>query len=227
MVLNTRVALIALAGIMQATTITAQVKLPSIGEMRPLLYGFALECVDCQPGGRGRGGRGSGSGTPPAVWSYTNYPRVMAVAPGSAAEQAGVKPGDLLLSIDGLSVITEQGARRFANAGKGEEVHLAFERDSKPIQISLVLGSMADGQRGGPRTIANGYITMSGTVKNVLDMKLEVWSDEPIFPHDSSGVMTLRIGDGTLIKLTLKDLTDSTGRAGRGAAKKPDPEKPD
>ena len=49
--LSTRVALIAL---LHAVTTGAQQNAPpslkQTGEMRPMLYGFALECIDCAPG---------------------------------------------------------------------------------------------------------------------------------------------------------------------------------
>ena len=221
---------IALAVLVHANTLLAQQSgspsLARLGEARPLLYGFALECVDCAPGGRGRvGGAGSGTGRgeAPVVWSYRSFPRVAGVAPGSGAEQAGIQPGDVLISIDGLSLLNEQGASRFARAVKGDEVRLVFERDSKPISVSLVLGAVV-GSRGGPVRIGTGYVAFRGPIHG--EMSVEIWSDEPIFfPPDSGnapGVAVLRIGTNTVIKLRLvKDSTDSTG--GRsGAAKKPE-----
>jgi membrane-associated protease RseP (regulator of RpoE activity) len=159
----------------------------------------------------------------------------LAVAPGSVAEQAGVRAGDVLRSIDGLSILTEAGAQRFARAGAGEEVRLAFERDSKPIAISLVLGSATSVLPNGPGTVmvGNGYMALNAPeIHGALTM--EVWSDKPIQVQpieekasaDSAGTMVLRIGDGTIVKIHFKKSpTDSTsGRAGRGSAtKKPEP----
>src|SRR4051812_220636 len=83
--------------------------LPATPNARPLVFGFALECVDCQPG-EGQRGRGGGGGAP-AVMSYRSFPRVSGVVPGSAAEQAGIRIGDILLSVEGLSVLAEAGAQ--------------------------------------------------------------------------------------------------------------------
>lgn len=225
--LSTRVTLIAL---LHAVTVGAQQNAPpslkQTGEMRPMLYGFALECIDCAPG---EGARGRGRGGAPVVWSYRRFPHVIAVAPASAAEQAGVKAGDVLQSIDGKSVLTDAGATRLAHATEGEQVKLLFERDSKPIEISLVLGASAARKPGsGPARIGNGYVVLHmGPGEWKGEMNMEIWSDDPIISTDSvsdvdrTAVVVLKIGTNTVIRLKLKkDSTDSGGgKSGRG---KPD-----
>jgi membrane-associated protease RseP (regulator of RpoE activity) len=184
------------------------------GDVRPMLFGFALGCLNCQPGERPRG-RG---GAPPVV-SYRSFPQVLSVAPGSAAEQAGVKEGDILQSIDGVSVLTDEGAARLARAAEGDQVRLAFERNSKPIEISLVLGANVGRKPGGPTRIVSGYLSME-TARGaaVSDMKIEIWSDDPIVGQeptstDGQGEVVLRIGDKTMIRLRLrKEPSDSARR---------------
>jgi membrane-associated protease RseP (regulator of RpoE activity) len=193
------------------------------GDIRPLLYGFALECIDCAPGEHGRG---RGSGGQPPVLSYRSFPHVIAVAPASAAEQAGIRAGDILQSIDGISVITDAGAQRLARAKAGQQVRLAFERDAKPVVVSLKLGvTPTERTRSGPHRIFGGYVAMQGSVRG--NVKLEIWSDDPIVPSDpvvekagadSTGSIVLRIGTNTLIKLQFtKNSADSS-------AKRPDQE---
>jgi membrane-associated protease RseP (regulator of RpoE activity) len=131
---------------------------------------------------------------------------VAGVAPGSAAEQAGIRPGDVLQSIDGLSLLTEQGASRFARASAGEVVRLTFERKSEPVNVTLTLGARAPGQVGGPVKMISGYLAMQGHVQG--DVSIEIWTDEPIFPRDSTDTVVLRIGTNTIIKMRFKK--DST-----------------
>jgi membrane-associated protease RseP (regulator of RpoE activity) len=112
---------------------------------RPLLYGFALECTDCRTiglrGGAGRGGF--------AAWHYTDYPRVVAVSEGGAAERAGIKLNDVIVSVDGLSLLNDDGARRFSEARGGDKLRLTVDRDGKPMDVTMTLG-LAGGQgRGG------------------------------------------------------------------------------
>jgi membrane-associated protease RseP (regulator of RpoE activity) len=184
---------------------------------RPVLFGFALECVDCQPtGGRGGypAGRGAGDGY---AWTYTSYPRVAAVIPGSVAEAAGIQAGDILMSIEGLSLLTAEGTKKFASAVSGDEVHLGFERASKPINVALTLGRAARVQgRGGPTQtfdVLNArYVGAYGNVD------LDVWSDEPVsVTRDSTGAMILRTGT-TVVRLRADGITDSAGVRRRARA---------
>ena len=90
---------------------------------RPVLFGFALGCIDCTPGegGRGRvGGGGSGRTNTPTVWSYRKFPQVEAVIPGGAADSAGIREGDILRAIDGLLLVSAEGTRRMSTAAAGE-----------------------------------------------------------------------------------------------------------
>ena len=214
MVLSLRhIALVGLIVFADAEVAAAQRGLPPNAprrnEVRPMLFGFALGCLNCQPGERPRG-RG---GAAPVV-SYRSFPQVLSVAPGSAAEQAGVKDGDILQSIDGISVLTDEGATRLARATEGDQVRLVFERNSKPIEISLVLGSNVGRKPGGPTRIMLGYVAMQTATG---DMKMEIWSDDPIVSQeptstDGQGEVVLRIGDKTMIRLRLKKAASDSGR---------------
>jgi len=131
---------------------------------------------------------------------------VAGVAPGSAAEQAGIRPGDVLQSIDGLSLLTEKGASRFARASAGESVRLKFERNSEPVNVTLTLGGSAPGRGGGSVRMINGYLALQGHVEG--DVSIEIWSEEPMFPRDSTDTVILKIGTGTIVKMRFKK--DST-----------------
>ena len=230
MVLSHRLPIrIALISLLSAITLGAQQPAPPLkqtGEMRPMLYGFALGCVDCAPG---EGARGRGRGGAPPIYSYyRNFPHVLAVAPGTAAEQAGIKVGDILQSIDGLSVLTDAGATRLARATEGETVRLVFERNSKPVTVSLLLGASTARKPGsGPSYIGTGYMALQTGAPWKGQMKMEIWSDDPIISTDSvsdsknSGVMVLRIGTNTVIRLELtKDST--TSPSNRPSARPPE-----
>jgi regulator of sigma E protease len=62
-------------------------------------------------------------------------PRVDDVKPGSAAEAAGFKPGDLVLSIDGHAIESFSDMQRIVAASAGETLHFEVERGG--VQISL------------------------------------------------------------------------------------------
>jgi membrane-associated protease RseP (regulator of RpoE activity) len=187
--------------------------------VRPVLFGFALECVDCQPTGRGRVGGGRGGVTEETTrtaWTYTQFPRVAGVLPNSLAESAGIRVGDVLTAIDGLSLLTEEGSRRFASAASGDEVRLTFERASKLIDVPLVLGRVATGR--GQQMISVGQLSArySGAYGNI---DIDIWSDDLVnVSRDSTGAMLLRTGT-TLIRVHADNPGDtlSSGRGARGS----------
>jgi S1-C subfamily serine protease len=70
-------------------------------------------------------------------------PIVGTVAPGSAGEKAGVKPGDLVTAIDGKPVLTyAQILHRLGSRYEGDTVSVKVERDKKEMTFDkVVLGS--------------------------------------------------------------------------------------
>ena len=164
---------------------------PSDGP-RPMLFGFALECSGCT-----RDKPDESSMVP--VWHYIDYPRVVAVAPGGAAERAGIREGDLIVAINGLSLLSSDGARQFSSPRMGEGVRLTVERGGKPLEVDLLPPRMARGGFGlrGERLprepVPRDYHASVG------DATIDVASDEPVVATtDSLGVLTLRIG-GTVV----------------------------
>ncbi len=185
---------------------------------RPLLFGFALECTDCPGGGmRGRVGGGARGGSATTQTNKT-YPHVVAVLPGSPAERAGIRPGDELHAIDGLSLLSPQGAERLARAAAGEQVQLGFERNAHPISFSLLLGASSPAASGREERIIGGYMAINGTLHGGI--RMDLWSDEPIYavPDSATSTITFQIGTGTIIRM--KYTKDSSDAANRPGAKK-------
>ena len=160
---------------------------------RPMLFGFALECSGCTRD------RPEGESMLP-VWHYTDYPRVVAVTPGGAAERVGIREGDVLMSVDGMSILSSDGARRFSSARVADNIRLTLDRGGKSFDAELTprLGRGGFGLRGDrpPREpVPREY---SGRVG---DVTVDATSNEPVLATtDSLGVLTLRIGD-TLVRL--------------------------
>lgn len=67
--------------------------------------------------------------------------RVREVRPRSAAERAGLEPGDRIVRLDGRSVTASDldRARQRLRSGPGETVSLSVERDGEVLSVDLVL----------------------------------------------------------------------------------------
>lgn len=64
-------------------------------------------------------------------------PVVASVAPASAAERAGVKPGDLLLAIDGNPVQTFEDVRRYVSVRPEIPMTISLRRDSSTVDVAI------------------------------------------------------------------------------------------
>src|SRR5690606_1709974 len=66
---------------------------------------------------------------------------VSGVTPGSAAEEAGLKAGDVILALDGQSIERSGDlAARIGMAAPGDRVRIAIVRRGERMQIDAVLG---------------------------------------------------------------------------------------
>lgn len=65
-------------------------------------------------------------------------PRANEVLPGSAAEQAGMLPGDLILEIDGRTIETFTDVKRIVSLSTGNELHIVLDRNGERVSIVAV-----------------------------------------------------------------------------------------
>lgn len=74
---------------------------------------------------------------------------VGAVAPGSAAAQAGIAPGDRIVAVGGESIQTFQDIRRTIFMRPGEEVRLVIERGERRQAVLVRIGATEEQDRFG------------------------------------------------------------------------------
>ena len=65
-------------------------------------------------------------------------PRVDVVQAGSAAERAGFKPGDLVVSINGRSISSFTDMQRIVSASADDELSIAIDRDGREMTLTAV-----------------------------------------------------------------------------------------
>lgn len=67
---------------------------------------------------------------------------VTEVFPGTAAEQAGIKKGDILVGLDGITFTKENGAKMAKIKVPGKKVTCTIKREGKKIELPVTLTPM-------------------------------------------------------------------------------------
>jgi C-terminal processing protease CtpA/Prc len=111
--------------------------------------GFGIACGDCELFTR----NGLSS------WSFRKPPVVAEVTPGSPAARAGLREGDTLIALDGVSLVAEAAGERLARLEPGQKLTLAYRRG---YAGSATLMSAKQPESDPPDEA--GPLTFSGTV---------------------------------------------------------------
>jgi hypothetical protein len=99
-------------------------------------FGFGLQCDECNAK--------RGTETTPPVWRFGTLPRVYSVDQGSPAFNAGIRRGDELTHINGISLLTPEGGRRFGATRPGDQVRWTLSRDGAKRTVVARAGSRPD-----------------------------------------------------------------------------------
>jgi S1-C subfamily serine protease len=84
-----------------------------------------------------------------AYWSFPQPPVVEQVEPGSPADLAGLRQGDVLTRIDGVSLTAREGGRHLAAVDAGETVELTYTRGGGERTVRVVTGGSSWPERTG------------------------------------------------------------------------------
>lgn len=138
-------------------------------------FGFSIRCNGC--------GWSAVSPTADPVWESEDVPEISRVENGSPADRAGFRNGDRITHIDGYSILSREGARRFGRVRPGESVKLRVLRGNQAIERRLTVGTRPEVRAaevaraaGAARAVTPGarrQLRYTGTMDNV---SVEVWS---------------------------------------------------
>jgi hypothetical protein len=154
-------------------------------------FGFSIRCNGC-------GWSTSSPGASP-VWESDEFPELSRVDAASPAGRAGLRAGDRITHIDGLSLMSREGARKFGRVRPGERVRLTVRRGDATLQRHLVVGTRPEmrasitptaprAPRTPPPPSSRRQLRYTGQMDNV---SVEVWSP--------GGPTVDRIGDTMVI----------------------------
>jgi len=115
---------------------------------RPWL-GFGLSCSQCEWMEKEGGG----------AWTFRVPPVVAEVSPGGPAARAGIRVGDTLTALDGVSFLTEEAGTRFARLEPGQRIRLSYRHGRAATATPVVAR-----QPGPAVEDRDGPVQFSGTV---------------------------------------------------------------
>ncbi|HEX6209443.1 MAG TPA: RIP metalloprotease RseP [Methylomirabilota bacterium] len=78
---------------------------------------------------------------PREVWDLGAGPQLLpaitSIGPGSPAERAGLKPGDVVVAVDGQRLYTHEDLLEAIRARAGQSLELGVERDGAPLTLTV------------------------------------------------------------------------------------------
>ena len=154
-------------------------------------FGFSIRCNGC-------GWSTSPSDASP-VWESEEFPELSRVDAASPAGHAGLRAGDVITHIDGLSLLSREGARKFGRVRPGQKVRLTVTRAAATLHRDLIVGTRPEMRaaiaaaaprppRTPPTPSSRRQLRYTGQMDNV---SVEVWSP--------GGPTIDRIGDTMVI----------------------------
>jgi membrane-associated protease RseP (regulator of RpoE activity) len=80
---------------------------------------------------------------------FTSPPEIIGVDAGGPAARAGIKVGDVILTVDGESLTKKRGADRLFNARPGTTLRIGFQRGALRKEVTIRVGSVSDAEASG------------------------------------------------------------------------------
>jgi membrane-associated protease RseP (regulator of RpoE activity) len=74
-------------------------------------------------------------------WRFEQLPEVVGIEPGGPAARAGLRPGDVLLEIDGVSLLRDAGGDAYSAVRPGQVIRLGIRRNGTPRVVALTVGA--------------------------------------------------------------------------------------
>jgi hypothetical protein len=125
-------------------------------------FGFGIQCTECRWSGDDEDGT--------SEWEFSTPPEISSVQAGSPAAAAGLQRGDVLLEIDGESLVTVEGGRRFGSVEPGQNVRWTYRRNGETRTTTATAAERQVPTAPLPPTSpAAGYVGVTGVGYTAAD----------------------------------------------------------
>ena len=144
------------------------------------------------------------------TFHFSEAPVVIDVTVQGPAVAAGVQAGDTITHIDGVSLITDEGGRRFANIEAGSRVLLTVHRDGQVLGLPVTARPRGEIGAGSAR-IEEAYARILGRAADALAKADSLWArvggaiDQPAYTGTFAGVDVRVDGPGPVSVTVVED----------------------
>jgi regulator of sigma E protease len=111
-----------------------------------------------------------------AVWGQDIVrPRIAAVLPGSAAERAGLQPGDVVQSVGNVPVRSFSDLQRQVSGAAGETLSVSVDRAGQPVLLSVTPAIQEIKTESGVQRLAILGVQASSAPQDRVTLRLTPW----------------------------------------------------
>lgn len=197
--------LIPLTPLTPLAPLAALAPVPAVAPVPPLppsptgWFGFSIRCNEC--------GWSQGRGDDSPVWESSTPPELSMISSEGPAARAGLMAGDKITHVNGISILTSQGARAFGRARPGQRIRLTVLRDGESLTRELTLATRPELRAAIAATTptpglapARRELRYTGQLDNV---SVEVWSAAGPTVDRTADTITITVGT-SVIRLKVK-----------------------
>ena len=143
-------------------------------------------------------------------------PQIMAVRPGMPGERAGLKRGDVLLSVGGQKAVTRDQTMTIIRANGPKPIVLGIERDGKPMEITVTPEGPVGSSLIGFDFSGAEFQHIDPTLPEAFKMSLQQnWDNSMAIGKTLKGLVTRETPVNQLLgPLAIADLSGSAAKLG-------------
>jgi predicted metalloprotease with PDZ domain len=139
------------------------------------------------------------------VWESQEEPEILMISSEGPAYRAGLRTGDRIIAIDGFSILSRQGARRFGSVRPGKEIRFTIKRGSSTMVKTLtptrrpeeVAAIAAVSPRAATPPVMRRELRYNGKIDNVT---VQVWSAGGPTVEKAGDEMIITVG-GSVVRI--------------------------